>query len=323
MLDHPPFSIRPSLDPFVADLKEWLQREKNLDALDQAVKNAYKQNIKQLNDWNIVDGEAFLAFASSMLKWTPSENVGGKEIYSILCLLYFVFDQDPINKLQTAIDTSSIGQPLTYLSDWVVQYSQEVGKFMNSPESLTPLSYQSFIDSPRFNLDEAEVPAGGFQNFNQLFARKLKKGSRPISSPDDDKVIVCPADATFNGKWDIGINGTVPINTYPIQTANVKLVDWPISALLQGCDYAAKFNGGQWIHASLGPADYHRQHAPVSGTVVDARVVPGLAHLNVQITQDEDGNNILRPKRSPESNASAQSDAPDHFGYQFLQTRGV
>lgn len=130
-------------------------------------------NIKQLNDWKILNGEAFFAFASGMLKWIPTEDVGGKEIYSIFCVFYSIFYQDPINKFRTAIDTTSIGKPLTYLSAWMVQ---EVGKLMSTPESLTFLSYQAFIDSPRFTLDEAEVPAEGFQNFNQLFARPLKKG---------------------------------------------------------------------------------------------------------------------------------------------------
>ena len=339
--DPPPFPITEPLDPFVQELKDWLDQQGRLDDLDNAVKKAYEYQIKQMIDWKIDSGEAFLEFASGMLKWVPSENIGGREIYSILCLFYFVFDQRAINDLQTWIDTSSIDQPLTYLSDWTVEFAQKVGLYMDTPESLTSESYQTFVNSPRFNLEEAKLPdeedpKGGFKTFNELFARPLKDGRRPISAPDDDRVIVYPADSTFDGAWNILFNGTVPIPTYQIQTAEIKNLRWPIWALLDHSDYAEYYNGGKWMHAFLNTYDYHRQHAPVSGLVVEAKVIPGLAYLRVDVTIDKQGNNILKPHRSyqprtrtggsigggAKDGVGADFDAPDDAGYQFLQARG-
>lgn len=338
--DPPPFLIEEPLDPLVQKLKHWLEQLKRLNSLDDAVKQALTFKIKQMQDWKIENGEKFLQFASGMLKWVPSENVGGKEIYSILCLFYFVFNQHAINDLQTRIDTESIGKGLTCLSQWVSEFAQKVGRFMDQPESLTAQSYQTFVDSPRFNLDEAQVPnegeGKGFNTFNEFFARHLKDGKRPVSCPQDDRVIVYPADSTFDGAWDIKHDGTVHIDTYQIQTAEIKGLDWPISALLDGCDYAHKYNGGKWMHAFLNTYDYHRQHAPVSGTVVEAKVIPGLAYFNVKVTQDSHGHNILKPHRSykarrPAGHGGSDSTnddvgvemiAPDDAGYQFLQARG-
>ena len=339
--DPPPFPITEPLDPFVQQLKDWLKQQGRLDDLDKAVKQALKFQIKQMVDWKINTGEAFLEFASGMLKWVPSENIGGREIYSILCLFYFVFDQPAINNLQTVIDTASIDKPRTYLSEWTREFAQNLGKFMDKPESLTAKSYQTFVNSPRFNLEEAKLPdkkspTGGFKTFNELFARPLKDGRRPISAPNDDRVIIYPADSTFDGSWDIKPDGTVPIPTYQIQTATIKNLDWPIWALLDHSDYAKEYNGGKWMHAFLNTYDYHRQHAPVSGTVVEAKVIPGLAYLRVEVAEDKDGNNILKPHRSYQprlrtgggagngggDGVGADFDAPDDAGYEFLQARG-
>jgi phosphatidylserine decarboxylase len=72
------------------------------------------------------------------------------------------------------------------------------------------------------------------------------------------------------------------------------------------------------MHAFLGPNDYHRQHAPVGGTVLEARVIPGQVYLEVvaePIPGNTEGKHRLKPHRS--------FDAPDNAGYQFAQARGL
>ena len=54
---------------------------------------------------------------------------------------------------------------------------------------------------------------------------------RPVSCPDDDRVIAYPADSTFDGQWTIQADGTVDINTYQIQTATIENIPWPIFEL--------------------------------------------------------------------------------------------
>ncbi|KAL9608268.1 MAG: hypothetical protein Q9167_006892 [Letrouitia subvulpina] len=287
-----------------------------------------------MTDWGITSADTFLEFASGLMSWTPSEDVGGKEIYSILCLFYFIFDQPAINDLQAMIDISSIGRPMTTLSQWMVAFAKNMGDFMNTKASLTPESYQTFVNSPYFNLDEAKLkdpngPTGGFSTFNELFARKLKPGMRPVSCPDDDRVIVYPADSTFDGQWHIHPDGTVPINPDKIQMASFKNVPTRLIDLVGNSDYAGHYYNGKLTHSVLeggGSVSYRRQHAPVSGTVVEVKVIPGLCYLNVEVQTDSQGDNILKPyrrwgKKKIDGDGNV-SDAPDNAGYQFLQARG-
>ena len=149
---------------------------------------------------------------------------------------------------------------------------------------------------------------------------------RPVSCPDDDRVIDYSPDSTFDGQWTIQADGTVHINTYQIQTATIKNIPGPISELVRDSDYAKDYDNGIRMHSFLGSADYHRQHAPISGTVVEAEVIPGLCYLNVISEPDSQGNNVLKPdskwskKRTDEDGDNF--DAPDDAGYQFLQARG-
>ncbi|KAF4635019.1 hypothetical protein G7Y89_g3074 [Cudoniella acicularis] len=311
--DPRPFPLPSTIDPWIERtlIKDILHD--NIGLLDQAIGKAKSFGIPQMRDWGVEDSKSFLLFASGMLTWTPSEICSGKLIYWTLCLFYFILDQEPLNDpgLSTPINHSSTGKPLKPLSDWVVEYAKKVGAYMDTPSSITQKSIQSFQNSPKYNFDEAIVPPGGFKTFNQLFARTLKPGSRPISAPGDDRVVVYPADSTFDGAWDIDQKDLVTIKNLP----------WDIHSLLTSSKYAEKFHGGKWMHAFLNTFDYHRQHAPVSGIVREASVIQGLAYLNVLA----DKGTLRQHRRIIPKNpdASDDLDAPDNAGYQFLQTRGL
>ena len=167
---------------------------------------------------------------------------------------------------------------------------------------------QTFYDSPNYNLQDYLVPNGGFKSFNQLFARNFKPGMCPVAAVADSRVIVSPADCTFDGQWEIRIDSHV----------TVKNLHWRISELMEGSPYQHRFVNGIFMHAFLSPADYHRQHAPVGGTVLEARVIPGQVYLQVipePVPGDSDGKHTLKPVR--------EFDAPDDAGYQFAQARGL
>jgi phosphatidylserine decarboxylase len=129
---------------------------------------------------------------------------------------------------------------------------------------------------------------------------------RPIADPEDDHVIVYPADCTF----DRSIPKDSIVNIESDGVVNIKGLDWTISSLLKGSKYAEKFHGGVWMHAFLNTFNYHRQHAPVSGEVVEVENIQGAAYLEV--------NAECQPVRT-----ICGPDAPDTPGYQFLQTRGL
>ncbi|KAH6880634.1 phosphatidylserine decarboxylase-domain-containing protein [Thelonectria olida] len=292
-------------NPVIIVLIGYLEKAKP-GALDEAVAAAYRKLPDFMDKLHIKDAGSFLVFANDLLKWIPHENFQGKDIYDILCMFYFVLDQPPLLELQTPIRPEQAGEPLTWLSSWIVVYAQLIGLFMDTTASLTPASLKSFQDSPPYNYDEALVPPGGFRTFNEFFARHLKPGARPIDSPDDDRVIVYPADCTFDNS--VANHSIVNIESGGI--VYIKNLPWTIGTLLQGSEYAKEFEGGIWMHAFLNTFNYHRQHSPVSGKVLEAKNIQGAAYLEVDAECHP-----IRVMNGP--------DAPDSPGYQFLQTRGM
>lgn len=98
---------------------------------------------------------------------------------------------------------------------------------------------------------------------------------------------------------------------------DIKGLEWSIEELLEGSKYKDDFAYGIWIHQFLNTTDYHRQHAPVGGKVLEARVLQGATYLGVEavpIEGDEKGRtHIVRRKLN----------ALDEAGYQFQQMRGL
>lgn len=329
-------------DPIVNELITLLQDNGGINFLEAAVVRAREAGIPQIETYGITSAKGFLSYANWLVTaWIPTESASGKDIYFILCIFYFVFSQPPLDKLQTPVTPASIGKPLTPLSNWMVNFARNIGKHLSQPGSLTPASLLTFQNSPTFHINECEMPKDGFKHFNDFFARKLKPGMRPIDGENDPNVVVFPADSTFDGAWKIESSAEVEL----------KHLKWPIKALLDDSDYFKDFAGGTWMHSFLNTFDYHRQHAPVSGKVLEAKVIQGAAYLEVTLKQDPvTGTPTLKPGRrvrSPEERIKdvrswdglvsappagydplnptygSTVEAPDSPGYQFLQTRGL
>ena len=290
--------------PIVKDLARLVHDQGWEEMFQESITRAHKSGVPEMADIKTLDD--YLRSINDLLSWVPSEDLPGTDIYIHLCKFYFVLDQPPIKTKQNPIAPTEYKKPLTYLSKWLVAYAIKLGEFLDDPRSITEESLKTFKASPNYNMDDYIIPRGGFRTFNELFARDFKPGYRPIAAVSDPTVIVSPADSTFGGQWEIRSDSGVTI----------KNVHWKINELLEDSPYADRFNNGLFMHAFLGPNDYHRQHAPVGGTVLEARVIPGQVYLEV-ITQvdDRDGNPHLKLHRT--------FDAPDNAGYQFLQARGL
>ena len=105
-----------------------------------------------------------------------------------------------------------------------------------------------------FNIDLSEVvspPGGVWHTFNDFFIRELLPSARPIARPDDDAVLVSPADcrlAVFPTCLDatrVWIKG----DAFTIR----ELLGEP------GAHLVPLFASGSIIVARLAPQDYHRQ----------------------------------------------------------------
>ncbi|MFA7242401.1 MAG: phosphatidylserine decarboxylase [Sulfuricellaceae bacterium] len=276
------------------------------EKFEEAIKNAHKQRVPQIKP--IRNLNDYLAFINNLLYWIPSENEPGKEVYNRLCEFYFILDQHPVLELQNKIVPHDKAPPSTPLSAWMVDYAKAIGAFLDTPESLTPESIASFYNCPNYNMNDYIRPHGDWKTFNQLFARNFKPGTRPIAALCDQHIIVSPADATFAGQWEILTDSHVTI----------KNMHWKIQELMADSPYRDRFTNGMFMHSFLNTTDYHRQHAPVGGKVLEARVIPGQVYLEVKavpVSDDAESECKLHGVRN--------FDAPDNPGYQFAQARGL
>lgn len=297
---------RKTYEPVVQELVALIETNNWEAAFQEAVERAHNSGVVEMR--NMKTTVDYLDFINGLLRWVPTENYQGRDVYNHLCKFNFVLDQLPVKHLQNAILPAPSPRPLTPLSAWMVRYAQAIGAFLDTPESLTPESLESFRKSPSYNMSDYIEPRGGWRTFNEFFARNFKPGYRPVADIANQSVIISPADSTFDGQWEIRTDSHV----------TVKNLHWQIQELMHGSPYKDRFVNGTFMHAFLGPNDYHRQHAPVGGTVVEARVIPGQVYLQViaePIAGDTTGAKTLRPHRA--------FDAPDEAGYQFAQARGL
>ncbi|KAK0733223.1 phosphatidylserine decarboxylase-domain-containing protein [Lasiosphaeria miniovina] len=289
-------------------------------ALEEAVRSAneHARGVMIVETPPIVDADSYVKYMTGFLHWVPWENSKSTEVLKKLSVFYYVLDQPALAPYQNAISPDSEYKPLTPLSAWIVEYAKAVGAFMATPESLTPQKFDTFKRARLFRVWECVSPDGSaFHCFNDFFSRKLAK-PRIVAGPGDNHTPVYPADSLWADSFDVDddSNTWVPADTlanHDPGKITAKGWTWSIQALLQDSPYATAFGGGVWLHSFLSTFNYHRFHAPVSGTVVDSRVIQNAAYLDVIAT-----GNTLVPRRRIHKDI----DAEDQSGYQFLQTRG-
>lgn len=109
----------------------------------------------------------------------------------------------------------------------------------------------------------AQTDPFAFASFNAFFTRALKPGAR--SAPADARAIACPADGRISQFGAIR-EGRI---------FQAKGQDFSVTELLADESEAAKYTNGQFITVYLSPRDYHRVHAPLSGTLRETVHIPG------------------------------------------------
>lgn len=122
-----------------------------------------------------------------------------------------------------------------------------------------------FIKRHHVDMSEALEPRPeAYPTFNAFFTRAFKEGARPIDSASDS--FVAPVDGTLSQFGEIADN----------RIFQAKGHDYSLETLLGGRqDLAKPFRNGQFATVYLAPADYHRIHMPIAGTVREMVFVPG------------------------------------------------
>jgi phosphatidylserine decarboxylase len=107
------------------------------------------------------------------------------------------------------------------------------------------------------------VESGGWESFDAFFTRRLREGARAVDP--DPRVVTSPADGRIESMGSIDDAGTFVVKGRP----------YAVAELVGDAQEARRFLGGAGCVVYLSPRDYHRVHAPVSGTVRRIRSMPG------------------------------------------------
>ncbi|WVQ76654.1 phosphatidylserine decarboxylase [Cryptococcus sp. DSM 104548] len=167
---------------------------------------------------------------------------------------------------------------------------------------------EAFIETYELPLDELLVQdLDQYPTFNSFFSRRLVPTARPITAPNDPTIVISPADCR------VTVYETVDL----AKQFWIKGKQFSIPSLLLGDD-AEQRNGkvgsgestdggvgelandtkASLLISRLAPADYHRFHSPVEGTVVGVKDIAGeLYTVNPQAI-NEDLNVFTLNKRS-------------------------
>ncbi|KAK1143692.1 hypothetical protein N8T08_006092 [Aspergillus melleus] len=106
----------------------------------------------------------------------------------------------------------------------------------------------------------------GFNSWDDFFTRRFREGVRPVAAPEDDDVLV---NACESQPYKLAKGAKARDRFW------IKEQPYSVDDMLAHDELAEEFAGGTVYQAFLSALSYHRWHAPVSGRIVKAYVVPG------------------------------------------------
>lgn len=260
---------------------------------------------------NIRDYYEFVSRAETSMPWallTEPENTGvfSNTIQSLL-YFYFLIDQ-PLEELEGKGHFNNSLQYAEPFASWVKTFSESWGQYLDSESSWNEEYYQMVLKDPAFGLqnDWYEDPSN-WRTFNQFFTRYLRSpDKRPISSPDDDSVVISFADSEPEGLWAIDSNSNLGVKEgLAVKSAILKSI---VNLIGEDSQYKDAFANGSFIHSFLNVYDYHRYHFPLGGTIKEARIIQGINPTGGSISWDAENNRYAFD--------------PSSIGWQTIETRG-
>lgn len=231
-------------------------------------------------------------------------NLVREQILQSICYFYFLIDQ-PLADLDGKDQYNSTIQYYQPFADWVLDFAESWGAFLDTEASWNWKIYRQFYNDPRFGLQEDWYePASFWNTFNRFFSRYLESPAvRPIEHESNPAVVTSPADSVPQGVWNIDENSNISVKDgLTIKGGTYYNVNELIG---EESSFHGAFAGGKLTHTFLNVNDYHRYHFPVGGTVKEITQITGNAALEVK----------WNPKKG-------KYEPVDSTGWQFSQTRG-
>lgn len=234
----------------------------------------------------------YIDWAAEAMPWNISQYVDSDSLYTKIdqSLNYFYFINDmPLEELDgQGLYNNSLQYAEPYRS-WLIKFTQEWGEFLSTPESWTDEYYQIVYNDAQFGLqsDLYEDPEN-WNSFNDFFARHLSSpDKRPITAPDNNSVVVAPADSEPQGVWNIDETSMIVQKEDELV---IKSKEFNSIADLIGPDsqYRDAFANGTMTHTFLDVHNYHRYHFPVSGTIKEVTYIPQDDAVGGWVTWDKE-----------------------------------
>ena len=143
--------------------------------------------------------------------------------------------------------------------------SRIYGRFTHArlPRPVLRTLIRRYIAHYEIDMSEYARPVTDYETMDDFFTRELRAGVRPIEG-DTSSLIAC-ADGRLSCFETITDQGLF----------QVKDVRYSADVLLGNKELAKQLLGGTHYTIYLAPRNYHRVHAPCSGTITSARYWPG------------------------------------------------
>ena len=141
-------------------------------------------------------------------------------------------------------------------------FAKMVAAWQNS--SISKRKIDSFVEKHKIDMNQYEIPEGGYKSFNEFFVRKLKKGMRSIDS--DTKSFIAPADSKLF---------VIPNISQDVEFF-VKDKKFNLGKFLKDENLAKEYENGVLMIFRLAPYDYHRYHFPTDCIPGKTKIIHGL-----------------------------------------------
>ena len=123
---------------------------------------------------------------------------------------------------------------------------------------------KSFITNYTVDMDDFEIPKGGYASFNDFFVRKLKPGARRVD--EHSETVVSPCDGKCFVLFDV-----TEQSDFLVKDKKLKLED-----LFKNKERAQEYEHGTLLIFRLAPYDYHRYHFPIDAIPSEISVISGV-----------------------------------------------
>ena len=220
----------------------------------------------------------FVEWAAHAMPWAVINHPEGTDIFTRIdeSLNYFFFINDiPLDELDGLSLYNNSLQYFEPYRTWLKTFTKAWGAYLDTEDSWNQEYYDIVAKEDTFGISKGWYEdASNWKTFNQFFARKLSSPAvRPIASPEDNSVVVSPADACTQGVWQIDDEGYIVQD----EKAGVQVKSKKFSSIAElvgpNSQYRDAFNGGTLTHSFLNVYDYHRYHFPMAGKVKEVNLI--------------------------------------------------